>query len=186
MNYDIQMTEDSDISLVGKDIRTTESVKQAIMIRLRWFFEEWRYAPQYGVDYFGQVFVKNPNRTIVLAMIAKQIRSVDKVKTVTNLKLTINNSTREATLSFTVTTIDKETFDYELEVWNYVNRRTKILYTEERGNLIGYPDMGTGRAKFYLDDGDLNVEMDQDMQELVRYELQDGQLIGTMLDQEET
>lgn len=38
---------DIDISPTG-DIFITESVRQAVLIRLRWFFGEWRLGPYMG------------------------------------------------------------------------------------------------------------------------------------------
>lgn len=51
---------DIDVSAVG-DIFITESVRQAVLIRLRWFFGEWRLGPEMGFKWFEEVFVKNPN-----------------------------------------------------------------------------------------------------------------------------
>ena len=59
---DIRLNEsgDIDVSAVG-DIFITESVRQAVLIRLRWFFGEWRLGPDMGFKWFEEVFVKNPN-----------------------------------------------------------------------------------------------------------------------------
>ena len=50
---DLKVSETGDISL-------TESVRQAIRIRLLWFLGEWRLGPLLGLDYWGTILVKNP------------------------------------------------------------------------------------------------------------------------------
>ena len=58
---DILLEEDGDIAVseVG-DISITNSVRQAVLIRLRWIYNEWRLGPELGFPWFEQVFVKNP------------------------------------------------------------------------------------------------------------------------------
>lgn len=59
---DIRLNEDGDIAISKNgDISTTESVRQAVMIRLRWIYDEWRLGPELGFPWFEEVFIKNPN-----------------------------------------------------------------------------------------------------------------------------
>ena len=180
MNYDIQMNDESDIFFYEKDIRTTNSIEQAIIIRLRWFFNEWQYGPQYGVDYYDKVFIKNPNRTIILAMIGSVIRGVDGVFSVENLRMDINAKTREARIYFTVITTSKERFDQEVDIWTFVNQKIRLLWSEEDRQLTVRPSIGTGKGTFYIEDGELKAELSPEVAELAEFKLVDGALTSTM------
>lgn len=92
---DIEFTEDGDISI-------TDSVIQAIKIRLQWFSREWELNRAYGVDYFGVVFVKNPNYTLIEQQIFDTILSVDGVDEITDYSIMLDNVTRKATITFAV------------------------------------------------------------------------------------
>lgn len=106
MNNDIQMTRSGDIAIFRYDIMTTDSIEQAIVIKLRWFFGEWVYNTSLGVDWFGKVLIKNPNSLLIKRMIEDTILSVDGVKSVEDLTLSVDKSTRIGTISFKVHTID--------------------------------------------------------------------------------
>lgn len=180
-NNDIQMTEKSDISLMGRDISTTNSIKQAILIRLRWFFAEWQYGPQYGVRYFEDVFIKNPNRTLVLSMISEIVRSVEGVKSVTDLTMQINNRTREANIRFTVTTTDKERFVQEVNIWRFVSQIYKMRYSEnDAGDLLIEDGAGINHGAMRLTPaGELEYERTAGMDDLVGYDIDTGDLLET-------
>ena len=114
---DLQMTREGDL-YVNNDIAVTDSIEQGIYIRLRWFFNEWKFGPDYGVKYFENIFVKNPNKQLIINDISKQILSVDGVKSVDNVTVSINSTTREAVIKYTVTTESKERFEREVNIWN--------------------------------------------------------------------
>lgn len=78
---------DIDVSAVG-DISLTESVRQAILIRLRWIYSEWRLGPELGFPWFEEVFVKNPNIIKLKQLIRDEIVQVEGVKSaqVTDVK----------------------------------------------------------------------------------------------------
>lgn len=181
MNNDILMDNKGDIYFANHDILTTESIQQAIMIRLRWFFAEWQYGPQYGVDYFGKVFIKNPNRTIVLSMIAEQVRGVEGVKSVSDLSMQINRETRAAIIQFKVTTIDRQTYDMEVDVYTLLNKKIVLVYSQEDGNMIVRPVDGKGKGTFYILNGELIVDFSdaEALMDAVTYEIDDGDLIET-------
>lgn len=99
---DIQMTQGGDIYFNKNfDIQVTDSVAQAVRIRLRWFFAEWRFAPKRGVKYFQYVFVKRPNRQLVVSLVKSVITEVEGISSVDNVSMEINNRTRRAVLKFT-------------------------------------------------------------------------------------
>lgn len=101
---DLQMTKYGDLALSQYDILTTDSIEQAILIRLRWFLAEWVYNESYGLPWWEKILIKNPNRQLIKTLLTKEIMSVDGVLSVTSMTLTIDNGTRVATIGFTVST----------------------------------------------------------------------------------
>lgn len=101
---DLQMTKNGDLLINGYDILATDSVEQAILIKLRWFFGEWIYNTELGIEWFEKVLVKNPNKLLIRRMIEDAVLSVDGVKSVSNVTLSLNNTTRKATIGFRVVT----------------------------------------------------------------------------------
>jgi len=77
---DILLDRDGDIkvSALG-DISTTQSVRQAVLIRLRWIFNEWRLGPEFGFPWFEEVFVKNPNTVKIRQLVRDEIMKVKEV-----------------------------------------------------------------------------------------------------------
>lgn len=165
---DIQMTRSGDIAISRYDIMTTDSIEQAILIKLRWFFGEWAYNSSYGVDWFGKVLVKNPNTLLVRRMIEDTIMSVDGVTSVENLTLTINRQARDATITFTVHT-DLGTED-AMEVNLRTETQTKFdAYMNDSTLIIKAPSIMA-----YVNNDELvftkyctNVSYDEDEESLV-------------------
>ena len=94
-------------------MNTVESV--AIRIRLLWFFQEWRFAPQFGVPYFEDVLIKNPNITRIRAHIRREVLSVREVMDVRNLQVEMSAHRRMARITFVVVTRE-ETYMEEVEI----------------------------------------------------------------------
>ena len=114
---DIRLDSDWDLYIGDDyDIQSTDSVGQQINIRLKWFFQEWAFRPEFGVDYFGKVFVKNPNNQKIISMLTDVIMSVDGVTDVPSIEIELNRKTREGIISYEATT-DEETLRREVEIW---------------------------------------------------------------------
>lgn len=112
---DILLTPTGDLNITDHgDIQLTESVRQAIRIRLLWFFSEWRFA-SFGIPYFEEVFVKNPNIRRIRAIIRREVMSVREVRDIHNIRININQQNRAARISFTAVT-DEETYREEVEI----------------------------------------------------------------------
>ncbi len=91
---------DIDVSAVG-DISLTESVRQAILIRLRWIFGEWRLGPELGFPWFEEVFVKNPNIIKLKQLIRDEIMGVDGVTEAVVSDIKYDKSGRTAVCKYT-------------------------------------------------------------------------------------
>lgn len=105
---DLKVSETGDISL-------TESVRQAIIIRLRWFLGEWRLGPLNGLDYWGTVLVKNPNLVKIRQAIRNEIMTVKEVTAVNDLQLTHDKKDRTLVVRYEAVT-DEETFRDEVKI----------------------------------------------------------------------
>ena len=78
---DILLDQSGDLSLSEDgDIRLGFSIPQAVLVRLRWIEDEWRFGPEIGFPWFTQVFKKNPNLRLIAQYIRRSIMEVDGVK----------------------------------------------------------------------------------------------------------
>lgn len=94
---DLKLAKDGDLYISPNgDIALTQSVCQAVRIRLLWFLKEWRLIPQLGFPYFEEVFVKNPSESKIRHYIREEIMSVDEVTDVTQIDFSLNKHTRAA------------------------------------------------------------------------------------------
>lgn len=113
---DLLLTRDHDLSISEwGDISLTNNKRQAIKIRLLWFFQEWRFAPDKGIPYFEEVFIKNPNILRVRRIIRDEVMSVEGVQDIKNIQINININTRVAQFVFDAV-IDDEAFREEVSI----------------------------------------------------------------------
>lgn len=106
---DFLLDNDGDLVLSSGDIVITDSVVQAIKIRLKWFANEWRINKEWGIPYYEEVFIKNPNTQLIEGRIKEEILTIDEVQEVSSVKVTINKETRRAAISFTAIVNGQET-----------------------------------------------------------------------------
>jgi len=114
---DIMLTKEGDIkvSAIG-DISTTESVRQAVLIRLRWIFNEWRLGPEFGFPWFEEVFIKNPNTFKIRQLIREEILKVDEVTEAQVTSVTYNRAERSATFQY-VCSVGEAVFREEVTLY---------------------------------------------------------------------
>ena len=105
--------------LVSADVVKTNSIAQAIKIRLQWFFNEWIFNPEYGVKYFEYFFVKNPSKVLIISALNQQIMSVDGVDSVRDIEIEIDNSKRSAVITYEAV-IGEEALREEVKIWSTV------------------------------------------------------------------
>ena len=99
---DIKLNRDGDIdvSAIG-DNSLTESVRQAVLIRLRWIYDEWRLGPELGFPWFEEVFVKNPNAVKIRSLIRDEIMQVEGVTAAEVTSVNYDRTKRAASFVFT-------------------------------------------------------------------------------------
>ena len=96
-NGDLYLTLSGDISL-------TDSVRQAILIRLRWFLGEWKFNPTFGMPYYSRILIKNPSETVIEQLFREQILSVSEVIGVEECRAEINRRLRVCRVTFCANT----------------------------------------------------------------------------------
>ncbi len=103
---DILLDRDGDIHIGPEsDIDITDSVVQAIRVRLLWFLGECvLYPPETGTDYFGAVFGKNVSPLLAASEIRSQILLVDEVTEVPDVTIDVDSKTRNAVIRYTART----------------------------------------------------------------------------------
>ena len=112
---DIVLDRGGDIAVSeAADISVKHGIVQAVRIRLQWFFGEWRFAPDFGVPYWEEVFIKNPNAGRIRRIVRDRIMSVREVRDARNITVELNNRTRRARISFECV-VDGETYREEVE-----------------------------------------------------------------------
>ena len=98
----LDATGDLELSAAG-DISATDSIVQAVRIRLLWFFGEWRLMPSLGFPYFENLLVKNPNESKLRHLIRETVMSVDGVTDVSEILFNIDKKSRRASVEITFT-----------------------------------------------------------------------------------
>ena len=99
---DIKLNKDGDIDVFAiGDISLTESIRQAVLIRLRWIYREWKLGPDMGFPWFEEVFVKNPNIAKIRGLIRDEILQVEGVTAAEVTSVKYDKAKRTAVISFT-------------------------------------------------------------------------------------
>ena len=112
-SHDLLLSSTNDLMLIGN----AERVAQQIKISLKAFLGEWFLDTGFGIPYFEEMLVKNPNMMIVREIIRDRILAVPGVMTVITLDVEIDRSAR--TLRITHETQTAEGLVTETEVLEY-------------------------------------------------------------------
>ena len=114
--FDFKLDESGDLELTAAgDIQTTESICQAVKMRLLWFYQEWRLGLEMGFPHWENTFVKNPSESKLRYLIRNTVMSVDGVTNVESIDISIDKKTRDATINLDFCT-DEETFEEEVNI----------------------------------------------------------------------
>lgn len=117
MLLDIMLGKDGDIEVSDfGDISLTNSVRQAVLIRLRWIYNEWRLGPEYGFPWLEEVFVKNPNLLKLRQLIREEILSVDGVTAVAVDDVKYDRAKRAISFRYTCS-VGEETYKEEVTLY---------------------------------------------------------------------
>ncbi|MFR8760205.1 MAG: hypothetical protein ACLVG7_06730 [Negativibacillus sp.] len=98
---DLLLDKDGDLYLTSNgDVSLTDSVRQAILIRLRWFLGEWIFNTSFGMPYYSQILIKNPNTAVIEQLFRQQILSVTEVIRIESLSVQIDKRLRKCRVKF--------------------------------------------------------------------------------------
>ena len=109
------LLENGDLQFRNGDIVLKNSVRQKINIRLKWFFQEWRWNEEVGLPYFEYIFIKNPNVNKIRELIEDEIFNVDEVIEVNDVTISIDNVSRKVVIIYEAVT-DQGTYREEVAV----------------------------------------------------------------------
>lgn len=116
-NQDILLDESGDIRLNEyEDATLTGSAIQDINVHLRWFLGEWPFDESRGVDWFGDMFVKNPDTDQISRMIRSEIAGIDGIQSVEEVTVRVDNATRTAVIQWAAKTTE-EILKSEVKLW---------------------------------------------------------------------
>lgn len=96
-----------DLTLVGGDlvlVRDAASIRQEVDIRLNFLLGEWFLDTEAGVPYFQNILVKSPNLAAIRNIFNDEILSVAGIRSVVDLKLDFNRTTRKLLVTWHATT----------------------------------------------------------------------------------
>lgn len=113
---DILLGNNGDLCFKNIDIILADSVEQKIKIRLKWFFQEWRWDDEAGIEYFEYLFVKNPDMEQIQEIIEDAIFDVDEVTDVNYVNIAVDSLTRKAVITYEAVT-DEETIKGEATIY---------------------------------------------------------------------
>ena len=96
------------------DVVVTDSLRQAIQIKLRWALGEWVYNTELGIPYFEKILVKKPNTQEIANIVRSALMEFSEVKSVESCDVHFDSNERKCTIKFTVKT-DSEILESEVE-----------------------------------------------------------------------
>lgn len=91
-------------------------IVQDINVHLRWFLGEWPFDTTKGMNWYGEVFVKNPDTDRIARMVRKEIEKIDGIVHVIDVRITVDGSTRSAVINWEAKT-SKEIIESEVSIW---------------------------------------------------------------------
>lgn len=117
------------LDLTTKDLTTTTShnlrftsdlsefVSQKIENVLFYFTGEWFLDFTRGIDYFGQILIKNPDLNQVNNLLSNEILSIEEIQEILEINLELETSTRVLTVDYKVLLVDENILKGEQEVY---------------------------------------------------------------------
>ncbi|CAB3911913.1 hypothetical protein LMG3410_04878 [Achromobacter aegrifaciens] len=104
MSLDLALAEDGDLALdlLGRArlIGGADRVGQQVKVTLLAFLGEWFLDTTFGVPYFEEILVKNPDRSTIEAVLRARILDVPGVTRVGRLDLDVDRTARTLRVAF--------------------------------------------------------------------------------------
>lgn len=96
----------SDLDLTGNRAHLAtdeEAIANQVMIRLRFFFEEWFLDERQGIPYFREILIKNPNLDLVRYLFRTAVATTPGISAVTSLTAEVDPVARKLSVTFAAT-----------------------------------------------------------------------------------
>lgn len=97
-----------DILIQDSDMQTVEGLdwlRQSVKIKLLFFFKEWFFDQSAGLDYFGLVYVKDPDINLIDNMIKIALTEYEEIIEILAYESQYNALQRDLSVEFTVSTV---------------------------------------------------------------------------------
>lgn len=105
---DLLLNQNGDLLLDSNgDIQFTDSISQAINIRIRWFAKEWRLGPDLGIPYYDEMFIKNPSYELIEEKMREAIMDVEEVEDVASFSMSMDTNLRKLVVTYVVSVGEK-------------------------------------------------------------------------------
>lgn len=107
---------EGDLMLVNGDfvlVRGLDAIEQHLRVRLRFFLGEWFLDEREGVPFFRDIFVKNPNVSLITAELRRVVTSTPGVSSCEQLTVDIDAGARRATVTIRATTDTGESLVFD-------------------------------------------------------------------------
>lgn len=104
---DLKLDDNGDLAIESGDlvlVSGIDQIKQNLKIRLRTFYGEWLFDTTRGIKFFEEIFVKQPNLSIVDSLIKQQVIETTDVTEIIEYSSEVNIVIRHLTVSLTVRT----------------------------------------------------------------------------------
>jgi hypothetical protein len=93
--------ESGDLVVLGlTDVTRVQYIRQKISSRFRFFYGEWFLDQRQGLPYYGTVFTKNPNLSLIRSIFLRVLRDTPGVIDVATFNLVHDRPSRTVTFTF--------------------------------------------------------------------------------------
>lgn len=116
MTIDLKINDSSDVIIDGFDLQLVdglEQLRQNLLIRLKFFSNDWFLDTRVGIPYYEDIFIKAPNRIRIENVLKQEILNTDGINEILDFESDFNNNFRNFTVKFTALS-DQGQFDLEV------------------------------------------------------------------------
>lgn len=115
---DIKLDAFGDIDLTGDQFSLVDgddAIKQQLSIRYQFIRGEWDNDTRIGIPYFEEIWIKNPDYNVIRGLFRQATVTTPGIDTVNTLSITVDKTTRTASISLRALKKDGEILSYDTE-----------------------------------------------------------------------
>ena len=113
---DLKLDTSGDLDLSTGDavlLDGIEEIRQRVEIKLKFFKGEWFLAPNFGVPWFRDILIKNPQTDVVRNLLIRAVETEPNIDKVTEITLTYDATTRALIVDTLQILANGERVDFE-------------------------------------------------------------------------